>query len=155
MQARSRHAVVIGFIAVVALAWFFWDSPERAIRAVLRAGETAVEARDLTAAMSQVSRHYLDENGLNYLALRRALGWAFNRFQGLDVRMYDVSIDVSGDQAIAKAMLQVIVTADCSENRYLLGAAGLPERVTIKLVKEPLAWKVVSVNGIEASRLDL
>lgn len=155
MRARTRHVVIAGFIAVVALAWFFWDSPERAIRAVLREGETAVEAKDLTAAMSQVSRKYLDEKGLNYLALRRALSWAFNRFQRLDVRMYDVSIDVNGDQAIARAMLQVVLTADGSESHYLLGATGLPELVTINLVKEPLAWKVVSVNGIEASRLDL
>jgi hypothetical protein len=155
MRAKTRHAVIIGFIAVVALAWFFWDSPERAIRAVLREGETAVETKDLTTAMSQVSRHYLDENGLNYLALRRVLGWTFSRFQQLDVRMYDVSIDVNGNQATARAMLQVVLTAERSENHYLLGAAGLPELVTIKLVKEPLAWKVVSVNGIEALRLDL
>ena len=155
MRARTRHGVIIGFIAVVALAWFFWDSPERAIRAVLRQGETAVETKDLTTAMSQVSRHYLDENGLNYLALRRVLGWAFSRFQQLDVRMYDVSIDVNGDQATASVMLQVVLTAGHSENHYLLGAAGLPELVTIELIKEPLAWKVVSVNGIGALRLDL
>jgi ketosteroid isomerase-like protein len=152
MQARIRYVVIIGFVAVVALAWFFWDSSERAIRAVLREGEAAVEAKDLAAAMSQISRQYLDENGLNYLAVRRALGWAFNRFQRIDVRIYDVSIDVNGDQATARAALQVL-TADRSESKYLVGAAGLPERATIILAKERLAWKVVSLNGIEMSRL--
>lgn len=153
MQARTRHAVIIGFIALVALVWFFWDSPERAIRAVLRQGESAVEAKDLTAAMSQVSRQYLDENGLNYLAVRRVLGWAFNRFQQLDVRMYDVSIDINGDQATARAMLRVVLTASGRGSHYLVGASGLPEPVTIILAKEPLAWKVVSVNGIDMSRV--
>ena len=152
MQARIRYVVIIGFVAVVALAWFFWDSSERAIRAVLREGEAAVEAKDLAAAMSQISRQYLDENGLNYLAVRRALGWAFNRFQRIDVRIYDVSIDVNGDQATARAALQVL-TADRSESKYLVGAAGLPERATIILAKERLAWNVVSLNGIEMSRL--
>ncbi|MDX1487508.1 MAG: hypothetical protein R3268_04855 [Acidiferrobacterales bacterium] len=155
MRARTRHTAIVGFIAVVALSWFLWDSSERAIRAVLREGETAVEAKDLTAAMSQVSKRYLDENGLNYLAVRRALGWAFNRFRALDVRMYDISIDVSGDQATASVMLQVVLTGDQRESHTLLGRAGLPEPVTIKLVKETLAWKVVSVNGIDVSGLNL
>ncbi len=152
MRARTRHAVILGFVAVVALAWFFWDSPERAIRAVLREGEAAVEAKDVAAAMSLVSRQYLDENGLNYLAVRRALGWAFNRYSKLDVRLYDVTLGVDGDHATARAMLQVLVV-DHSESRYLIGSAGLPELVSVMLVKEPLAWKVVSVNGIEIARI--
>ena len=153
MQTRTRHAVIIGFIAVVALVWFFWDSPERAIRAVLAEGASAIEAKDLGAAMSQVSRQYLDENGLNYLAVRRVLGWAFNRFQQLEVRMYDVRIDINADRATATAMLKVVLTANGRERHSLVGASGLPEPVTIILAKEPLAWKVVSVNGIDISRV--
>lgn len=152
MRSRTRNILIVGFIALVAVIWLFWDSPERAIRAVLREGEAAIEAKDMAAAMSHVSRQYLDENGLNYLALRRLLSWTFNRFKQLDVRLYDVTIDVNGDRATARTTLHVLAP-EGDASRYLIGASGLPELVTVTLVKEPLAWKVVSVNGIGVSQL--
>lgn len=141
-------------IVVVFLAWYFWDSPERAIRALLNDGEAAVEAEDLTRTMSHVSRQYLDENGLNYLAVRRVVGLAFNRFTGLDVRLHDVRIDVQGDRAVARGQLLVVVVEQ-GENASLIGEPGAPEFVTINLAKERLAWKVISVNGIDVSRFGL
>lgn len=147
--------VVIGlFIAAVLLAWYFWDSPERAIRKLLTDGEVAVETEDVTRTMSHVSRQYLDENGLNYLAVRRVVGWAFNRFEGFDVRLRDVSIDVNGDSAIARGQLQVLVVEQ-GENAYLIAEPGVPDLVTITLVKKRLTWKVISVNGIDVSRFGL
>ena len=139
-------------MVVVVAVWSFWDSSERTIRALLGDGEQAVETEDIARAMSHVSRQYLDENGLNYLAVRRVLGWAFNRFDGFDIRLRDVAINVEDGSAIARGVLQVLVVHE-GDNAYLIGDAGMPESVTISLLKGPLGWRVTSVNGIDARGL--
>ncbi len=142
------------FMVIVVAVWSFWDSSERTIRALLRDGEQAVETEDIARAMSHVSRQYLDENGLNYLAVRRVLGWAFNRFDGFDIRLRDVAIDVGDGSAIARGVLQVLVVQE-RDNAYLIGDAGMPESVTISLLKGPQGWNVTSLNGIDVSRFGL
>ena len=104
--------------------------------------------------MSHVSRQYIDEIGLNYLGVRRVIGWAFNRFDGFDVRLHDISITIDGDMAKATGQLQVLVLHQ-GENAYLIAEADTPDLVTITLVKRRLAWKVISVNGIDVARLRL
>lgn len=142
------------FMVVVVAVWSFWDSSERTIRALLRDDEQAVETEDIARAMSHVSQQYLDDNGLNYLAVRRVLDWVFNRFDGFDVRLRDVAIDVGDRSAIARSVLQMLVVQD-GDNTYLIGDAGMPESVTISLLKRPLGWNVTSLNGIDVSRFGL
>ncbi|MFQ5938382.1 MAG: hypothetical protein ACE5LB_18430 [Acidiferrobacterales bacterium] len=154
MRLNLKYLVPLIVAVAVVLAWLLWDSPQRAIRGVLDDGEAAVEAKDLVGAMSHVSRQYLDEYGLNYLGTRRVLGWSFNRFQALDVLLHDVSVDVRGDRATARGKLQVLVRQG-DESVSLIGAAGDPDLVTITLIRERLAWKVTSVNGIDVSRVGL
>ncbi|MFQ5995326.1 MAG: hypothetical protein ACE5K1_09540 [Acidiferrobacterales bacterium] len=154
MRIKRGHIVAALFVLTVILAWYFWDSPERAIRKLLRDGEAAVEAEDATRAMSHVSRQYRDGNGLNYLAVRRVLGFAFNRFDGIDVRLRDVMVDIGDGRATAKGQLQVLVVEQ-GENLYLIGEPGVPDLVVIALEKQRLAWKVISVNGIDVSRFGL
>ncbi|MFQ5757646.1 MAG: hypothetical protein ACE5H7_16330 [Acidiferrobacterales bacterium] len=101
-----------------------------------------------------MSRQYLDENGLNYLAVRRVLGCAFNRFDGFDIRLRDVTIDVRDGSAIARGVLPVLVVQE-GESAYLIGEAGMPESVTISPVRGPLGWNVTNVNGIDVSRFGL
>ncbi|MCH6583044.1 MAG: hypothetical protein E2O37_10490 [Proteobacteria bacterium] len=154
MKLKGRNIVIGSFVVVVLLAWYFWDSAERDIRELLAAGEAAVEAEDITRTMSPISRQYADEIGLNYLGVRRVIGWAFNRFDGFDVRLYDISITIDGDMAKATGQLQVLVLNQ-GENAYLIAESGTPDLVTITLVKRRLAWKVISVNGIDVSRFRL
>lgn len=154
MKLKGRNIVIGLFVVAVLLAWYFWDSAERDIRNLLADGEAAVEAEDMTRTMAHVSRQYLDEIGLNYLGVRRAIGWAFNRFDGLDIRLHDVSITIDGDTAKATGQLQVLVLHG-GENAYLIAEAGAPDLVTITLVKQRLVWKVISVNGIDVSRFRL
>ncbi len=142
------------FMVVVVAVWSFWDSSERTIRALLRDDEQAVETEDIARAMSHVSQQYLDDNGLNYLAVRRVLHWAFNRFDGFDVRLRDVAIDVGDRSTIARGVLQLLVVQE-GDNTYLIGDAGMPESVTISLLKGPQGWNVTSLNGIDVSRFGL
>ncbi len=152
MKFKARHALLVALLSGVMLAWFFWDSPERAIRILLAEGESAVEAKNIAEAMVFVSRSYHDESGLNYFAVRRVLGWTFARFQSLDVRLYDVRVEVRGERASASGQLQVL-SQDRGERVYLLGTPLAAEQVSIALVKETLGWKVTAVNGIDRARL--
>ena len=154
MKLKGRNIAIASFVVVVLLAWYFWDSAERDIRKLLADGEAAVEAEDITRTMSHVSRQYLDELGLNYLGVRRVLGWAFNRFDGFDVRLHDISVVIDGDTAMATGQLHVLVLNQ-GENADLIAQSGTPDLVTITLVKQRLAWKVTSVNGIDVSRFRL
>ena len=154
MKLKGRNIVIGSFVVVVLLAWYFWDSAERDIRELLAAGEAAVEAEDITRTMSPISRQYADEIGLNYLGVRRVIGWAFNRFDGFDVRLHDISITIDGDMAKATGKLQVLVLNQ-GENAYVIAESGAPDLVTITLIKRRLAWKVISVNGIDVSRFRL
>lgn len=154
MRAATRYTVIFGFISLVALVWLFWDTPQRAIRTVLREGAAAIEAKNMASTMSHVSRRYLDENGLNYLAVRRVLGSAFERFQLIDVRLGDVTVEITGDQAAAQVALQVLVRVQ-RHTEYVIGAPGAPALVTINFSKESLAWRVIGVNGVDISRFTL
>jgi ketosteroid isomerase-like protein len=154
MKLKGRNIVIGAFVVAILFAWYFWDSAERDIRKLLADGEAAVEAEDITGTMAHVSRQYIDDIGLNYLGVRRVMGWAFNSFDGFDVRLHDVSITMDGDMAKAKGRLQVLVL-NRGENAYLIAESGTPDLVTITLVKQRFAWKVVSVNGIDVSRLRL
>lgn len=154
MMLKARNIAIGSFAVIVLVAWIFWDSGERDIRKLLAAGEVAVEAEDIQTTMSYVSRQYIDEIGLNYLAVRRVLGWAFNRFDGFDVRLHDISIAIDGDRAVASGQLQVLVLSQ-GETAYLVAESGAPDLVTITLVKQRLTWKVMSVNGIDVSQFRL
>lgn len=154
MRLGPRNIAIALFIVAVVLAWYLWDSPDRAIRRLLADSEAAVEAEDVTRTMSHVSRKYLDDNGLNYLAVRRAVSWAFNRFDGFDVRLRDVRVDVDDDRATARGQLQVLVREQ-GDNAYLIAEPGAPDLVTVTLTKERLSWKVISVNGIDVSRFGM
>jgi ketosteroid isomerase-like protein len=154
VQIRARHVVLSAIAAAIVLAWFFWQSPDRAIRDLLQDGARAVQEKDLARAMSHVSRQYLDDNGLNYLGVRRVLTLAFERYAHLEVHLAIVSIDVQGDRAHARARLSIVAAGPGSGER-VRGAHGTPDLVTIALVKEVLAWKVTSVDGVDVSRLGL
>jgi hypothetical protein len=154
MKAAIRSIVILGFVGLVVVVWFFSDSSQSAIRTVLREGAAAIEAKNMAGAMSHVSRRYLDENGLNHLAVRRVLGVAFQRFQRMDIRLGDVTVKINGDRAAAQVALQVLVQLQ-GETAYVVGAPAAPDLVTISFSKEPLAWRVISVNGIDISRFGL
>ena len=86
--------------------------------------------------------------------MRRVLDWAFNRFDGFDVRLRDVAIDVGDGSAIARGVLQMLVLQE-GDSTYLIGDAGRPESVTIRLLKDPLGWNVTGLDGIDVSRFGL
>jgi hypothetical protein len=142
--------VIIPLLVVIVLGvigFLSWDSPERGIRAVLSDSQAAVEAKDLNRVMSHVSLQYRDEQGLAYLSMKRLMKMAFDRFEGLDVRLSDIRIDISKDKALVQVDLEVFVVSR-NEKAYLIGSQQEPVPIRIALAKESMKWKILSVNGI-------
>jgi len=130
------------------IGFLYWNSPERRIRAVLSDSVAAVEAKDLDRIMYHVSLQYRDEQGFAYLPIKRLIQTAFDRFDGLDVRLTDIKIDIQKNQALAQANLEVLVASQ-SKKSSLIGGRQEPVPIRITLASEALKWKVLSVNGFK------
>lgn len=147
---KRRIWLAAGLLALATasiIGFLYWNSPERRIRAVLSDGETAIEAKDLARVMSHVSLQYRDEQGFAYLTVKKLLEMAFDEFEGLDVRLSDVNIEVQEDRALVQTDSRVIITAQ-GEKAYIIGDHEEPVPVRIALAKETLKWRIQSVNGI-------
>src|SRR3990172_2202845 len=147
---RLGARIVITLLAVLAvgvIGFWYWNSPERRIRGVLTDSEAAVQAEDLDRVMSHISLQYRDDQGLAYLPLKRLMKMAFDQFEGLDVRLSDIRIDIKKDQALVQADLEVLVVQQ-HEKAYLMGSREQPLPIRISLANQTLKWKILSVNGI-------
>jgi hypothetical protein len=111
MKIKTWFIVMLLAVTVASVIGFlYWNSPERRIRAVLADGKTAIEAKDLDRAMSHVSLQYRDENGLAYLTVKKLLKMAFDQFEGFELRLSNVQMEIQKDRAVVRADLGVIGT---------------------------------------------
>jgi hypothetical protein len=134
-------------LAAAAAGFLHWNDPDRRIRAVLSCGESSIEAKELDGAMSRVSLQYRDEMGLAYLNVKQVLEMAFEEFDGFDVRLQNMRIEIQKDKARVLADLEVLVVVQGQE-AYLIGDREKPVPIRIALARETLLWKVRSVDGI-------
>ncbi|MBI3611457.1 MAG: hypothetical protein HY204_12260 [Nitrospirae bacterium] len=143
---------LIGTLLTVTIAsvigFMYWNSPERRIRAVLSDGKAAIEAKEMDRAMSHVSLQYRDENGLAYMTVKKLLKMAFDQFEGFELRLTNVALEIEKDHAVVRADLDVIGIHQ-KEKSYLIGSQQEPVPIRITLVKETMKWQVVSVDGIK------
>ena len=141
---------IVGLLVVMAAAvigFLYWNSPERRIRAVLADGKAAIEAKDMDRAMSHVSLQYRDQNGFAYMTVKKLLKMAFDQFEGFDVRLSNVKMEIKKDRAVVSADLDV-VGIQKGEKSYLIGSQQEPVPIRVTFVKETMRWLVVSVDGI-------
>jgi hypothetical protein len=73
MLPRPTVAVLLAAAMLVAGACGRPDTPEQQVRAVVAAGESAAESRDLSALMDLVAEDYRDADGLGREELRHYL----------------------------------------------------------------------------------
>lgn len=147
---KRKVWVVIGFLTVTAaviVGFLYWSSPERRIRAVLSDGEAAIEAKDLDRVMSHVSLQYRDERGFAYLTVKKLLRMACDEFEGFDLRLGNVHIDVQENGAVIQTDLEVLIIAQ-GKKAYLIGSREGPVPIRITMAKETMRWLVQSVDGI-------
>lgn len=140
-------AVILTMIAASVIGFWYWNSPERRIRAILTDGKAAIEKKDLDRAMSHVSLQYRDENGFAYMTVKKLLKMAFDQFEEFDVRLTNVQMEIQKDRAVVHADLDVIGTHQ-GEKSYLIGSREEPVPIRITFAKETLRWQVLSVDGI-------
>lgn len=148
---KLRTWIIVTLLAVIAasvVGFLYWNSPERRIRAVLTDSKAAVEAKEMDRAMSHVSLQYRDENGFAYLTVKKLLKMAFDQFEGFELRLSKVQLEVEKDRAVVRADFETI-GINKGEKSYLIGSREEPVPIRITLVKETMRWKIVSVDGIK------
>lgn len=143
----NRMALIAAVIAAAILAYRYWTSPEREIKKVLSQAEAAFEAKDLDGVMAHVSLQYRDDQGLAYLNLRELMKRGFDEFEGFDVRLGNLRVELSDDGATVPADLQLVVVQKGGK-AYLLGSDEVPLAVEFRLAREALSWKIRAINGI-------
>ncbi len=151
MKLRGwQVAGILVVLAAAVVAFLYWNSPARRIRAVLSDGEAAIEAKDLDRAMSHVSFHYQDEHGFNFLAVKDLLKRIFEQFEGFDVRLTNITVDIHDERAVVRTDLELVVIVK-GEKAYLIGSGEKPVPVRMTFTKDMLRWQVQSVDGLRLS----
>ncbi|MEJ2182777.1 MAG: hypothetical protein P8Y66_04565 [Nitrospirota bacterium] len=141
--ARSKAAILLmgATLAVVAF-WLFWPSDEARIRKLLTETVHAVEEEDLPGVLSPVAFQYTDNHGLSYLLLKRTLQREFRHFEDIDVQMKILSVEVDGEEAVARLDLLVLATRD-GERGYFFGGLKEPAHAVLYLKKNtPRGWRI-------------
>ncbi len=139
-------------LAGVAAAYLIYRSCSKEDDAVIRAAiqemVAAAEARDAQKFMDHFSGHYHDREGNNAFILFQMVRNIFSQVDELKVRVEDVSVVVTGDQAFVT--LSVVAAASRQgQIQYPFGREESPEHPRITFQKEGLSWKIVQVEGVE------
>ena len=145
--------LIAAVIAAAFLVYRYWMSPERQIRKVLSESEAAFEAKDSDGVMRHVSLQYRDDLGLAYLNLKELMKKGFEEFEGFDVRLGNLRIDRSDDQATVLADLRLVVFQK-GEKAFLLGSDEDPLPMEFQFARERLDWKIRAINGIRIPYVD-
>ncbi|MBI5181784.1 MAG: hypothetical protein HZA06_02600 [Nitrospirae bacterium] len=139
-------AVIV--IVVIIIVKFVFVSEKGKILSIIKEGKAAIEAEDAAKSMSYVSLQYSDDYGLKYLMVQRILIEVFKEFDGFNVILNNIEIEVNEDKAIATFDLRVNVTLH-NQQGYLVGTNDGPARVKMDFIKERFKWQVVKVAGIK------
>ncbi len=148
--------VLVGIAAVIAIAaagYWYWNSPERRIKRVLSEAEAAFEAEDIDGTIAHFSLQYRDDLGLAYLNVKHLMKRGFDEFEGFDLKMGDLNMEIQDKDATVYADFRLIITAQ-GNKAYLLGTHEEALPIEIRLAKETLHWKIRAVNGIRIPFLD-
>jgi hypothetical protein len=149
------YVVVIVILAIAAAAYAAFTQDRRPdvqqIQDLLKRGETSVEQRSLSGAMSCISDSYSDKQGLKYDQIRLLAANAFHDARKIEVDVSNPTISVQGQQASAGMSVSVRTGEGADRQSRAFNA------VTISLAREPVRhllvfpakeWKVVEIEGL-------
>ena len=149
--------VLVGIAVVIAIAavgYWYWNSPEQRIRKMLSKAEAAFEAKDIEGTIDHFSLQYRDEMGLAYLNIKQLMAQGFEEFEGFDIRLAIDEIAIEDGEAIVLTGMRLIITTR-GEQAYLLGSHEEPLPIEFKVAKETFHWKIRAVNGIRIPYLEM
>ena len=119
---------------------------EAQVRALIAAGEQAIERHDVQAAMACVSRDYEDSNGLTYRALRIRVAQDVRSVPDVNLGGRVLDVQITGDEA----RVSYRVSVQGEGQLYFNGT------LTLSLKKEPVwrylifrgkGWKLIGAEG--------
>ena len=150
-----RYIIPVAII-VVLIVYFFAlsgdDSSE--IEGVFDDIIESAREKDQEGVLGHFSIHYQDDNGYNYLVIKRVLENEFQQFDSIDGSYERVSVVISEDEngekiATAKASVKASgVRGGVPKN--LLGTEDSFDDITVTLKKSTLGgWKIIEIDGVD------
>ena len=118
------------------------ETPEERIRALIDAGETAVESRDLSEVTALISQHYFDKQGLDRAAVRRLIAGQFLMHPSIHLLVQTDEI-----RLVTPERAEVLIYVAMSGTRLdraedLLGLRADLYRFDLGLEKEDENWRI-------------
>lgn len=144
----KKHGVMILLLLGLALVatGCHKETEQDKVRTVITAIQKSVEEKNLRKIVKNVSKSYKDPQGFDYEAIKGLLLGYF--YQHPKISAYITNLEVSVENAFAKALFQAILTGGSKT-----GSAVdlIPESLgvyafEIELKKEPEGWKVFSAK---------
>ncbi len=147
--------VILALAAICAFVLFRYIlvSEEDRIRKVIYQGKEAIEQEDLEGVMTQISRYYRDEYGLNYLAVRGVFQRVFKEFDDINIRIEGMTIEIADNGEGTVDLITWATAQGPDKIRYIVGGSHEPCEVIITLDKERGSWRVNSTKGIRTEEL--
>ena len=130
------------------------ETPEDQIRALIEAGEIAVEARDLSEVRSLISDRYRDEQGLNQQAVSRLIAGQFLIHQSIHLLVQTDDIRLVGPERAEVRVYVAMSGTQLSGPEALLGLQADLFRFDLDLEQEGGDWRVTGGNWRRATAAD-
>jgi ketosteroid isomerase-like protein len=126
---------------------------EARIRRVIYQGKAAVEKKDIEGVMSQVSREYQDDYGLNKVAIMMIFQRVFKEFDSIAIKIEEMRIEINEKNQGQAFLLTWATVSDQDKTRYLVGSPEEPHQVTFLLAKEGGTWRVIKAAGVDPEEI--
>ena len=145
-------AIILGVLLIYFIFSGGDDTSE--IEAVFNEIIESVKEKDEEGVLEHFSIHYQDEQGYNYLVIKKIIGDAFSRFDSLDGRFDNVSVSLGEDEngdKIAHTKVGVQATGvRGGVPETLLGSDGSYDDIMVTLKKTSFGkWKIIEIEGVD------
>lgn len=142
---RTLTIIVLGILIAFAFSCHK-ESEQDKVRKVITTLQKATEEKDIRKIINSLSKTYSDPQGNNYESIKGLVLAYF--YQYPKISMYIPNLDVSVEDASAKAVFQAVLTGRGTSGS---APAVLPESLgmyafDVSLKKESGEWKVVSAK---------
>jgi hypothetical protein len=148
-NARMSLRLGAAFSAVCLAACGGRDSPEAQVRAVIVAGETAAEERDLSGLMDLVSTQYRDDDGRDRAELQRYVHGYLIANQSIHLLTRIDSVEFPY-RDLARVSLTLGTLGRDASTATSFDLAADVERLTLELQLDDGDWKVTRAQRTDA-----
>ena len=150
-----RYLIPLAIILVLIIYFFVLSGDDTTeIEGVFDDITQSVTEKDSEGVLDHFSIHYEDDNGYNYLIIKRMINDAFSRFDSLNASYENVSVNITEDEngdKIARAKVGVKAKGvKGGVPKTLLGTEDSYDDIEVTLKKSTLgSWKIVEIDGVD------